>query len=770
MKFSELLEQVRTWLERDQRISYRALKLEFDLTEDMLDALKEELIEAKRVAADENGKVLVWVGNPETDKGEGETDKGEMGKGGKGEPRVPSPQPLAERRQLTVLFCDLVGSTALSAQLDPEDYRAVVQGYQATATAVIERHHGYLAQHWGDGLLVYFGYPTAHEDEARRAVRAGLEIITALSLANGQEPNDVGARRCRALSTSQIPSALQVRIGVHTGLVVIGEIGGGEKKELLALGETPNIAARLQGLAEPNTVLISAATQRLIEGYFESQPFGSHILKGIATPVAVYQVQSERQGGSALERRATLTPLIGREQEVGLLIDRWEQAKEGQGQVVLLSGEPGIGKSRLAYTLKEHVTSEGSLVYEARCSPYHQQSALYPLIDVLQRTLLFIRQDTDEIKVAKLEQTLMLYEMQDKLPLFTALLSLSTPTQYPPLTLTPQKQKERTFQALVQIFLAQAERQATVSVWEDLHWADPSSLEFLSLLIEQIATTKLLLVLTFRPEFTPPWKPRSHISQLVLNRLGKKQVEAMIAQAAGKQLPPDVIEQIRLKTDGVPLFIEELTKSVIESATGVGAQHAAPLQLAIPATLQEALLARLDRLSTARQVAQLGATLGREFAYELLLAVAPMSEVDLQTALAKLVEAEILYQRGIGEQARYVFKHALIQDTAYQSLLKSTRQQYHQQIAQVLEERFSQTKKTQPELFAYHCTEAGLIEQAIPYWQQAGQKATERSAHTEAINHFTKGLELLKTLSDTPKRVEQELTLQVSLGAPLMGS
>ncbi|MGE0826330.1 MAG: adenylate/guanylate cyclase domain-containing protein [Candidatus Binatia bacterium] len=668
---------------------------------------------------------------------------------------------------MTVMFCDLVDSTVLAAQLDPEDYRTIVQRYQQTCEAVIQRYDGYIAQYLGDGILVYFGYPLAHEEDAQRAVRVGLEIVT--SLQNLSSRHEISSPSMgEGARGTQGRTPLRVRIGIHTGLVVVGEIGGGAKREHLALGETPNIAARIQSLAEPNTVMLSAATYRLIEGQFESQPFGSHLLKGITTPIAVYHVQGKRQNTSPLAGRTTLTPLVGREQEVGLLLDRWEQAKEERGQVILLSGEPGIGKSRLAYTLREQVTSEGSLLFEARCSPYHQHSAFYPLIDLLQRTLLFTRQDTDKQKVAKLEQTLTLYDMQDSLPLFTALLSLPTPSQYPPLNVTPQRQKERTLQALVQLLVAQAERQATVSVWEDLHWADPTSLEFLSLLVEQIPTTKLLLVLTFRPEFTPQWKPRSHISQLVLNRLGKKQVEEMIAKAAaGQELAADVVEQIRLKTDGVPLFIEELTKSVVESVTDVGARRAVPLQT-IPTTLQEALLARLDRLSDARQIAQLGATLGREFSHELLQAVAPLSETDLHTALTKLVEAEILYQRGVGEQARYFFKHALIQDTAYQSLLKSTRQYYHQQVARVLEERFPDIKANQLELLAHHYTEAGQIEQAIPYWQQAGERATQRSAHAEVVAHIMRGLELLQTLSDTPARAQHELLFQTTLGPALV--
>jgi predicted ATPase/class 3 adenylate cyclase len=810
MKFSEVVAQTIAWLQREERVSYRALKREFDLDDETLEDLKAELIEVKETAFDKDGKMLVWVGASPVPSSEFQVPSFPQHSDAS-HSTLHASRAEAERRQLTVMFCDLVGSTALSTQLDPEDLRAVVRQYQQTCAAVIQRHEGYIAQYLGDGILVYFGYPVAHEDDARRAVRAGLEIIHALrsqvpsplvgeppfspspfqgegstshaSAGEGSEaarssdtphPNPLPQGAKALVGTLPRGGELQVRIGIHSGLVVIGDIGGSGRVEHLALGETPNIAARIQGLAEPNTVIVSAATQRLIEGQFESQPFGSHLLKGIATPISVYHVQSERQSASPLAGRSTLTPLVGRDQEVGLLVDRWEQAKEGRGQVVLLSGEPGIGKSRLAYTLRSHVTAEGSLLFEARCSPYHQHSALYPLIDALQRTLLLTRQDTESEKIAKLEQALALYNLQESLPLFTALLSLPTPAQYPAPVLTPQKQKERTLQALFQLLVAQADRQATVSVWEDLHWADPSSLEFLSLLIEQIPTTKLLLVLTFRPEFTPPWKPRSHISQLVLNRLGRKQVEAMIEKVAeNKDLPAEVIEQIRLKTDGVPLFVEELTKTVLESVESiesVGSPHHTPLQLAIPATLQEALLARLDRLSEARQIAQLGATLGREFSHELIQAVAPLNEEDLHSALEKLVEAEILYQRGIGEQARYFFKHALIQDTAYQSLLKSTRQQYHQKIAQVLENHFPDTKKTQPELLAHHYTEASLIEQAIPYWQQAGQRAVERSANAEAISYLTKGLEGLESLPETSERVQQELILRRAIGAPLIAT
>ncbi len=560
MKFSDVVKQAVGLLRESGRITYRTLKREFALDDEALEDLRYELIEGQRLAADEDGKVLVWVGKGSPERSVQGLESEERGRSSTvptQDSRRRTLDSAAQRRQLTVLFCDLVGSTALSTQLDPEDLRAVVQQYQQTCAEVIERHDGYIAQYLGDGLLVYFGYPTAHEDDARRAVRAGLEIIEAI-------------REQATGDTLQEEKRLQVRIGIHTGLVVIGDIGASGRTEQLALGETPNIAARIQSLAEPNTVIISAATQRLTDGQFESQPFGSHVLKGIAQPIAVYHVQSERHSASPLAGKTTLTPLIGREQELGLLIDRWEQAKEGRGQVVLLSGEPGIGKSRLAYTLREHVTSEGSLLFEARCSPYHQHSAFYPLIDVLQRTLLLTRQDTESEKMEKLERALTLYGMQETVPLFASLFSLSAP-RASLLAFSPQQQKEHMLQALLQLLIAQAERQATVSVWEDVHWADPSSLEFLSLLIDQIPTTNLLLVLTFRPEFTPPWKPRSHISQLVLNRLGKRQVEAMITQVAErKDLAAEVIEQIRVKTDGVPLFVEELTKSVLETVEASG--------------------------------------------------------------------------------------------------------------------------------------------------------------------------------------------------------
>jgi TOMM system kinase/cyclase fusion protein len=684
-----------------------------------------------------------------------------------GAPRAAVPSVAeGERRQLTVMFCDLVGSTALSAQLDPEELREVVRDYQETCTEVIQRYAGHIAQHLGDGLLVYFGYPVAHEDDAQRAVRTGLGIVAAM--------------QTLSFPTIQLPRPLQVRLGIHTGLVVVGEIGSSAKREMLALGETPNIAARLQGLAEPDTVILSATTQRLVTGLFACQELGPQLLKGLSTPLAVYRVVGESAAQSRFEVAVStgLTPLVGREEERGLLQRRWAQAKEGAGQVVLLSGEPGIGKSRLLQVLSERLVRETYARVECHCSPFYQNTALYPVSEHLQRLLRFTKDDSPQEKLNRLEGTLQQYgfPLPDVVPLFAPLLSLPLPEHYPSLSLSPQKQKQKTLEALVNWILKETERQPVRLDIEDLHWADPSTVEFLTLLHDQVPTTRLLVLLTFRPEFSPPWAMRSHMTQITLRRLAPKQAGEMVEKVTGgKALPPGVVQQVVAKTDGVPLFVEELTKMVIESLESVesigsvGSHNRPSLQtFTIPATLHDSLMARLDRLGTVKEVAQLGATLGREFTYELIQAVSPIEEARLQQALTKLVEAEVLYQRGLPPQARYLFKHALIQDAAYQSLLKSTRQQYHQQIAQMLEERFPETKETQPELLAHHYTEAGLVAQAISYWQRAGQRAVERSANVEAISHLTKGLELLKTLPDSPERAQQELLLQTTLGPALM--
>src|SRR5215831_10982578 len=488
---------------------------------------------------------------------------------------------LAERRQLTVMFCDLVDSTALTEQLDPEDLRKVVQSYQETCTDIIQRHEGHIAQHLGDGLLVYFGYPVAHENDAQRAIRTGLGIIEALHHLN-----------------PHLVYPLQVRIGIHTGLVVVGEIGSSEKREILALGETPNLAARLQALAEPNTVLISAATARLVQGLFECRELGSQTVKGISAPLVVYQVIEESTVHSRFEVavRTGLTPLVGREQEVSLLLDHWERAKAGEGQVVLLSGEPGIGKSRLLQVLSERLTRETYARAECHCSPFYQNTALYPVSEHLQRLLRFTKDDSPQEKLNKLEGTLQRYNflLPEVVPLFAPVLSLPLSEHYPALSLSSQKQKQKTLEALVSWILKEAERQPLRLDIEDLHWADPSTLEFLTLLLDQVPTARLLVLLTFRPEFRPPWAMRSHMTQLTLRRLAPKQAGEMVEKVTGgKALPPEVMQQVVAKTDGVPLFVEELTKAVVETEQDVGATGRSPLRLAIPATLHDSLMARL---------------------------------------------------------------------------------------------------------------------------------------------------------------------------------
>jgi class 3 adenylate cyclase len=802
MTFDEVLAQVQALLQREQRVSYRALKRRFGLDDEYIEDLKVDLIKAKRMAVDEDGEVLVWTGNSslesrvqsrESQPVQSPKFKVQSQENQTLNSRRQTLDAAAERRQLTVMFCDLVGSTTLSEQLDPEEYREVVRRYQETSSEVIKRYDGHIAQHLGDGLLVYFGYPLAHEDDAARAVHSGLEIVAALQkqvpsplvgevssspsplMGEGQGEGEKDQHFQITPHPSLLPQGekelrkLQVRIGIHTGLVVIGEIGSGEKREILALGETPNLAARLQSLAEPDTVVLSAVTQRLVAGLFECQDLGPQTLKGISAPLSVYRVIGESTAQSRFDAamQTGLTPLVGREEELALLQRRWNQTKASDGQVVLLSGEPGIGKSRLVQTLKEQVIAEGATRIEFRCSAYHQNSAFYPIVDHLQRLLQFSPQDTPQAKLTKLQQTLARYRFSqpDTFPLLASLLSLPQPQGALPLTLSPQKQKQKTQEALVAWIVEEAEKATVYCAWEDLHWADPSTLELLTLVLDQVPTNRLLALLTFRPDFTPPWRPHSHITQLTLTRLGRPQVEAMVEKiTGGKALPAEVLQQIVAKTDGVPLFVEELTKMVVEQ--NVGAYCNTPL-LGIPATLQDALMARLDRLAPVREIAQVGATLGREFSYELIRAVCPLDEALLQQGLRQLIDAELLYQRGLPPQATYLFKHALIQDTAYQSLLKSTRQRYHQQIAQVLEQRFPETKETQPELLAHHYTEAGLVALAISYWQQAGQRAAQRSANVEAISHLTTGLELLKTLPNTPERAQQELVLQIGLGEPL---
>jgi class 3 adenylate cyclase/predicted ATPase len=760
MTFDEILAQVTALLEKDRRVSYRALKRRFQLDDDYLEDIKHELIKAKKLAVDEDGSVLVWAGPAPEAPGPA--------------PPAPARAPVeaagAERRQLTVMFTDVVDSTRLSRQLDPEEYRDVLGAYQATCAEVVQRLGGYIAQHLGDALLVYFGYPETHEDEARRAILAGLGILDAMQTLNARLTREKGLR-------------LATRVGLHTGLTVVGHVGAGVKHELLALGEAPNIAARIQSLVAPDTVGVSVDTYRLVEGYFDCEDFGVHALKGVAEPMKVYRVLHESGALSRLDAAGArgFTPLVGRESEVALLVARALRIAEGQGHVVLLSGEAGIGKSRLVQVVKDRVAGEGYVELEGRSSPYCQDTALFPLIRLWERLCTFAPDDSADVKARKLEGALGRYRLplDESVPLFAGLLSVPLPHErYATLAWTPQRQRQKILETMAAIILELAEQQRVVFVLEDLHWVDPTSLEFLELLVDQAPTAAMLILLTCRPTFQPPahWSNRSYVTQMTLDRLSRQQIEEMTERVAGgRTLPPEITVQLVDKTDGVPLFVEEMTKTVLESGLLQEVEGRYELTrplppLAIPATLQDSLMARLDRLVTAKKVAQLGAAIGRQFAYELLAPLSDLDEATLQRELERLVEAELLYQRGVPPRATYTFKHALIRDAAYESLLKTTRQQYHREIARALETRFPDMAQKQPELLAHHFTEAGLAEPAVACWQQAGEMALRRSANVEAIRHLSKGLELLKSLPPTPDHTRRELILDTALGSALVAT
>src|SRR3984957_11000985 len=603
------------------------------------------------------------------------------------------------------MFSDLVGSTALSARMDPEDFREVISAYQNAVAETVGRFVGFVAKYMGDGVLVYFGYPQAHEDDAERAVRAGLQLVAA-----------IGDLKTHA--------ALQTRIGIATGLVVVGDlIGSGASQEQAIVGDTPNLAARLQGVAEPNSVVIAEGTRKLVGSLFELEDLGPKELKGISGPTRAWTAlrPASVEGRFEAMQASGLTDLVGREEELDLLRRRWSKAQSGEGQVVLLSGEAGIGKSRLTAALLEGLANQPHTRLRYFCSPQHTDSAFYPIISQMERAAGLTHDDTAQAKLDKLDILLALSSTapQDA-ALFAEMLSLPNDGRYPALELIPQQRRQRTLEALTAQLEVFARRSPVLMIFEDAHWADPTSLEALGRTVDWIKALGVLLIVTYRPEFQPPWVGQPHVATLTLNRLGQREIAALIDHVTGnKLLLASVRQDIVERTDGIPLFIEEMTKAVLEASDQDGAERAvasipAP-SLAIPASLHASLMARLDRLGPAKEVAQIGAVIGREFSHALLAAVARKEEGALQAALDGLIGAGLLFRQGVAPHATYLFKHALVQDTAYSTLLRSRRQQLHAHIAATLERQFPEIVAAQPQLLAHHCGEAGLADHAGDY-------------------------------------------------------
>jgi class 3 adenylate cyclase/predicted ATPase len=670
----------------------------------------------------------------------------------------PKPQEAAERRQVTVMFSDLVGSTALSTRMDPEDLREVISAYQKCVAETVQRFGGFVAKFMGDGVLVYFGYPQAHEDDAERAVRAGLELVAA-----------VGALKTHA--------ALQTRVGIATGLVVVGDlIGSGASQEQAIVGETPNLAARLQGIAEPDSIVIAESTRKLVGNLFELEDLGAQDLKGIAGPARAWAVlrASSAEGRFEAMHATGLTDLVGREEELELLFRRWSKAKTGEGQVVLLSGEAGIGKSRLTAAVLERLSLEPHTRLRYFCSPQHTNSALYPIISQMERAVGFAHDDSAQAKLAKLDVLLARTSTSiENAALFAEMLSLPNDGRYPVLALDPQQRRQRTLEALTGQVEALSRQKPVLMILEDAHWADPTSMEAFSRAVDRTRTFGVLLIVTYRPEFEPPWTGRPNVTVLTLNRLGEREIAAMIDRVTGnKRLPESLKHDIIERTDGIPLFVEEITKAVLEAENeGATERTVAAIpspSLAVPASLHASLMARLDRLGFAKEVAQIGAVIGREFPHALIAAVARKGEPELRSALDRLIDAGLLFRQGEAPHATYLFKHALVQDAAYGTLLREPRRALHARIAETLESEFPEIAENQPELVARHCTDAGLIEKAAGLWGKAGQRSLERSALVEAVEQLTRALAQISALPATPLLRREQIKFQAALITPLI--
>ncbi len=661
----------------------------------------------------------------------------------------PGQNKAIERRQLTIMFCDLVGSTTLSEQIDPEDLREVMRRYQDAVAGAATRYGGHIAKYLGDGVLVYFGWPQAYEDQAERAVRAGLDAICEVE----------------KLSVSD-QDTLKARVGIATGIVVVGDLVGKSGREAKAVtGQTPNLAARLQGFAEPGQVVVSDNTCRVIGSVFEWDSLGAQELKGFSEPVQAWRAVGPRTVENRFETRPGVTPqsFVGREHELGLLLERWELAKQGEGQIVELSGEAGIGKSRIVRALLDAISEDEYFRLSYNCSAHHTNSAYFPIIQRLEQAAGFLSADDDDAKLDKLETLLQLsgQDISEDAPWFAFLLSLPAEARYGKLDLTPQRRREGITKALLNQVLALARLKPILFVVEDMHWLDPTTRDFLDQLAHNVTDTPVLILATDRQQNSFAGAANSYVTSISLNRLSRAQSKKIIQISGGAGFSEDVVDQIVARADGVPLYVEELARSVAEAEGETGTTE-------IPETLHDSLMARLDRLEDAKDVAQIGAVIGRDFGHELLAAVACRPDTELTKALDAMVDAELVSRRGVSPDIVYTFKHALVQGVAYQSLLKRKRQNLHQVVAEALENQFPHLAQFQPELVAYHLTEAELAEQSVPYWFKAGQQAIERSANLEAIAHLNTGRDILLTIPQSADRDAQELEFCLALGPALM--
>lgn len=744
VNFEEKLNAISDSLEHEGRIAYRMLKRRYDLDDEDIEDLKSELIDAKRIATDDDGKVLVWAGNKSTP--------------------VNSELPdTADRRLLTVMFCDVVDSTALSEQFDAEDLREIIHEYQQICTTVIERFEGHVAQLLGDGLLVYFGYPIAQEDEAYQAVRSGLEILQAL-------------RDADSLIT-RIGSPLRVRIGIHSGPVVVGAMGSVGRQEHLALGDTPNIAARVQSAARPDELLISEATHRLVEGLFKIEQLGPQVLKGVTRTFDLFRVHSELSATARFEvalSTGRLTHFVGRENELSLIAQDWEQAKNSVGRVILLNADPGMGKTRLMQEFAARYVGEHFRRVTIRCSPYHRSSPLYPIIQVCQRAFMFASDDSAAEKVAKIERALARYEFSDAdaAGLIADMMSVKS-TEAAEHTSTPKRnRREALFGVLIEWFIQESTHVPVFAIWDDLHWADPSTLELLSGYLERVPSAATLTVLLYRSNFVAPWKARAYFRYLSLNRLEHADVDQLVNEiSAPQQMPSTIMEHIQQKTDGIPLYVEEVTRSIVDSniLEDIKNQKAEPASIAIPMTLQDSLEARIDNCPNGKIIAQWGASLGREFSYGVLRRVVE-DDLLVKSGIAELLDAELIYRSGSPSAPTFIFKHALLRDTAYESLLVRKRRHYHRRIAEIIAAEFPRINEDQPEVVAYHYAEGECFDDALACWYRAGVRSNERSAYLEAAGHLQQGLDLLQDLSRSKARAIQELNIQLLRGTIIVAT